>query len=198
LRSDEPGRASAYLPPAVWEIVKTYEDTGKRFLSLDDFRDLLIFAVLSCAGSAVQRELSDILSATEGLENRLTRAIRRGRDVEEIVRFTKTKRYTETRIKRLIIHTIMGLTKEAMAEIDEGDICARVLAFSAKGAKLIRRIKKTGGSVPLITNPNREREMLARCRLMAEFDAKAADLRKLVSDGNLGGFRDENAHPALP
>jgi hypothetical protein len=116
--------------------------------------------------------------------------------MDEIIRFTKTKRYTETRIKRLIVHTVMGLTKDDMREIDTGGIYARVLAFSPKGAEMIRRIKKNQSSVPVITNPNREQAAFSECCRMLDFDRKAADIRKLATDGNLGGFFDFNIHPS--
>jgi predicted nucleotidyltransferase len=187
----ETDRASDYLPADVWAAMRAYADEGGRLLFTDDLRTLLIYAVLS----ADDVYLSQILSATEGLENRLIRAVRRGRDMAEIVRFTKTKRYTETRIKRLIVHTVMGLTKQDMRAIDAGGIYGRVLAFSDRGAKLIRRVKKTEGAIPLISNPNREQSALSGCSLMPAFDRKAADVRKLAEDGCLGGFCDLKCNP---
>ncbi|MDR1028418.1 MAG: nucleotidyltransferase family protein, partial [Clostridiales Family XIII bacterium] len=196
LRADGIDRAARYLPREVRASVAAYTADGGRLLDLDDLRIPLICAVL--AGASARdggRGPADVFSAAEGLENRLIRAVRRGRDMDEIVRFTKTKRYTETRIKRLIVHTVMGLMKEDMRVIEGGGLYARVLAFSDRGAGLIRRVKKTPRSIPLITNPNRERAARSGCTRLVDFDVKAADMRKLISDGALAGFFDLNIYP---
>jgi predicted nucleotidyltransferase len=191
LLAGEAERASAYMPPDVWAAIRSYTNGSGRLLALDDMRAFLLYATLTADTACLSR----ILSATEGLENRLIRAARRGRDMADIVRFTKTKRYTETRIKRLIIHTVMGLTKDDMRAVEAGGIYGRVLAFSDRGAKLIRRVKKTTGAIPLITNPNRERAAFAGSLHMSEFDRKAADVRRLARDGCLGGFCDLKLNP---
>jgi predicted nucleotidyltransferase len=123
--------------------------------TMENLRELLIYKVITTPPA----ELSKILSATEGLENRLIKAVRTGGTMEEIIKHTKTKRYTQTRIQRLIIHTILGINKGEY-EGTEG-IYGRILAFNEKGRALLRKIKKQELSTyPLITNPVRQRDQL--------------------------------------
>ena len=135
---EDEAMALKYVTPATRTGIKKYLKNGNRFVFSDHLRPLIIFSALS----REPEELSDILTATEGLENRLLEGIRKGGTVEEIVRAIKTRRYTETRVKRLLIHTLMGLTKGDMTQIYGGDIYGRILAFSGKGAELLRHIKK--------------------------------------------------------
>jgi hypothetical protein len=108
------------------------------------------------------------------------------------VRFTKTRRYTETRVRRLILHTILGLTKERMAAALTEPLYARVLAFSEKGAGLIRR-SRTSGGIPLITNPNRQKALLTESPQTFSFALKAAEFYRLLRKGNLAGFNELTA-----
>jgi predicted nucleotidyltransferase len=158
-------------------------------------RPFFVFAVLSLEREA----LSEILSATEGLENRMIEGIRRGETMAEIIRYTKSKRYTETRVKRLMIHTLLGLGKGDMTQIYGGDIYGRVLAFSAAGAELLRYIKKNDlAAFPLMTNMNKQREPeteSADLKKLIEFDLKASDLYRLAQRGEIKGFIDSKCNP---
>jgi predicted nucleotidyltransferase len=136
--------------------------------------------------------LSEILSATEGLENRLASAVHRAHDMDEAVRYTKTRRYTETRVRRLILHTVLGLTKAQMAAAIKEPPYARVLAFSEAGAKLIRRAKRAG-DIPIISNANREKALLSASPVTFGFDIKAAEFYRLLQKGNIAGFNEYTA-----
>jgi predicted nucleotidyltransferase len=179
-----------YVPDTTYDLIEAHLRSGGRLLSIDDLLQMLIYTV-SCSEA---EPLSRILSATEGLEHRLIKAVRSGGDMARIIRLTKTKRYTQTRIRRLIAHTVIGLTKDAMYIAYPERLYARVLAFNDTGAKLIRRIKKQG-SIPLITNANREEELLKDSQLTLSFDRKAADLHRIMEYGALNGFDDLKIPP---
>jgi predicted nucleotidyltransferase len=205
--ADDPYR---YLPPAAACLIRGHLGAGGRLVFADALFPHLVRSVIAAgpdgAGSTAFATdarvpgppvLSDILSATEGLENRLARAVRRARSMDEAVRYTKTRRYTETRVRRLILHTVMGLTKDAAAAALAEPLYARVLAFSETGARLIRRAKKEG-SIPVITNANRERDALALSSVTFGYDVRAAELYCLLSHGDLAGFNERSArlyHP---
>jgi predicted nucleotidyltransferase len=184
---DDPYR---YMPDAAVCVIREHIEAGGRFVFADALFPHLVKSVITADASA----LSGMLSATEGLENRLATAVRRARCMDEAVRYTKTRRYTETRVRRLILHTVMGLTKDAMAAALTEPPYARVLAFSETGARLIRRAKKEG-SIPVITNAHRERGALAPSPVTFGYDLRAAELYRLLECGNLAGFNEKNARP---
>ncbi|MDR0596330.1 MAG: nucleotidyltransferase family protein [Clostridiales Family XIII bacterium] len=175
----------AFLPESSANAMREYIANGSPLASAEALFPFLAYAVImagsGCAGGSAGRgfELAEILSATEGLENRLVSAVRRASNMYEAVRYTKTRRYTETRVRRLILHTVAGLTKELMAAAEKEPPYARVLAFTEKGAKLIRRAKKEGG-IPFVSNSRTEKELCAAAPVTAGFDRKAEELYGLL------------------
>ena len=188
-------KAFRALPSFTRSAVRRYIESGCRLMFMEDLRQLLIYAVIRGGHEG----FSEILSATEGLENRMEQAVRRGGDMAGMISAIKTKRYTETRIKRLLIHTILGLKKGDMAQIYGGGIYGRILAFSPAGRELLGRVKKAGSaSYPLVTNLNKQmarRKEGADIKRLIEFDIMAADVYQLASKGNIKGYYDDKFNP---
>jgi predicted nucleotidyltransferase len=201
----EGGDPYGYLPDAAARTIRSHMKAGGRLVFADTVFPHLVRTVISegrnptyatdgGTGRIAAASLSDILSATEGLENRLIKAARRARTMDEAVRFTKTRRYTETRVRRLILHSVMGLTKGAMSIAVAEPVYARVLSFSETGAKLIRRAKKEG-AIPVITNANKERDDLAPSPVTFSFDVRAAEFYRLLERGTIAGYNEESEPP---
>jgi len=108
-------------------------------------------AVLRCSVS----ELEQIASAGEGLGNKLKKEIRMSKDIEDLIKRVKSRRYTETRICRLLTQTLIGLKKLDLTGAPS--LYARVLGLNEKGAELLRYIKKKESArIPVITNINKD------------------------------------------
>ncbi|MDR2610536.1 MAG: nucleotidyltransferase family protein, partial [Clostridiales Family XIII bacterium] len=101
---------SAYLPEATRDVISEYEARGVAPVKQEALLQLLLYRIATSG----PEELAQVFSATEGLENRLIAAANRASSLQEAIRYTKTRRYTETRVKRLIAHTVVGLTKADM------------------------------------------------------------------------------------
>ncbi|HZK01260.1 MAG TPA: nucleotidyltransferase family protein, partial [Anaerovoracaceae bacterium] len=131
--------------------------------------------------------LSEIISSGEGLENRLKRAIIGSKSTEDIVRFILSKRYTETRVKRLLIHTLVSLKRKDFFRIIESHaLYARVLGFSPKGAELIRYIKRERCShIPIVTNINKELTKENPVWEILSYDILATDIYNLAHFGGI-------------
>jgi hypothetical protein len=67
-----------------------------------------------------------------------------------------------------------------MAAAEKEPPYARVLAFTEKGAKLIRRSKKEG-VIPFVSNSKTEKELCAAAPVTAGFDRKASELYRLLA-----------------
>ena len=93
------------------------------------------------------QQLTQYADVTEGLENKLYEACRLHDTVEEIIQAVKSKRYTYTRIRRILYNIFLDIPK-GMREREPEFI--RVLAFNVKGQKLLNRMKKTA-ALPIIT-----------------------------------------------
>ena len=136
----------------------------------------LYLVLISKILTAAPEELGELVSAGEGLQNRLKKAALRAESIEELVQLVKSKRYTETRIRRFLIHIVFGLTQQA-----EGQHYARVLAFNAKGAALLRKIKKEAcAQIPVLTNVNKELEKNSPVYESVKLDFTASEIYHLI------------------
>ena len=96
-------------------------------------------------------DISRVQGVTEGLENRIKKASLKSSTVEQLINSIKTRRYTRTKIQRIILHLMMNLSKKDVKTFNRcGPLYARVLGFSKKGKTLLRTIKKSS-STPLIS-----------------------------------------------
>ena len=94
-------------------------------------------------------ELKDIYGINEGLENKLIEAAYLSKNLEEFINFVVSRRYTRSRIQRLLLYILTGLKKEQIKYFDEINY-ARILAFNQRGREIIKEIKKSS-QIPVIT-----------------------------------------------
>jgi len=136
----------------------------------------------SCIVTSLEEELESIFSAGEGLGSKMKKVIRSAQNVEDLILAIKSKRYTRTRIQRLLAHSALHLTKADFEKIRKKNInYARVLAFNETGAKLLRQIKKSKVSIPVITNINKQRDEAGLAQELLRYDILASDFYNLVS-----------------
>ena len=106
-------------------------------------------AVLAKLRGMSTEEFSALPDLSEGLENRLIKYARSCPTLAELFERTKTKRYTMSRIRRLVRCACLGITAED-AEIPPQYI--RVLAVGQKGREILRQMSRTA-DLPVITRP---------------------------------------------
>ncbi|GAI32311.1 unnamed protein product [marine sediment metagenome] len=96
-------------------------------------------------------EISHIHGVNEGLENRIKRASLKSSSIEDLINQIKTRRYTRTKIQRILLHVMMNLSKDDVTTFNShGPLYIRILGFSKKGKTLLRTIKKKS-TLPQIT-----------------------------------------------
>lgn len=173
---------------------KMIEDNKNIITDLEQFNQLLIYSIFTKSDD----QLMDIYSITEGLENKVRDSAKDATSVNDLIKLIKSKRYTETRIKRILIHILLNLTKSSTSRIiDENQMYTRVLAFNEKGASLLKSIKKEECSeIPIITNIRKERDMLDGCQDLFDYDILASDIYNLVTFGSVGENSEYRQIPA--
>ena len=88
-------------------------------------------------------DLYGIFEMTEGIEHILKKEILRAKSIEELTMHMKSKRFTYTRIRRILLNTLVGLTKTDMEIVknSEEPPCSRILAFNDTGRQMLKEIK---------------------------------------------------------
>ena len=135
------------IPPSGFSVLESELREGRGPITLDSYRQS-IFAILRRMSSD---DIFRIQGVTEGLENRIEKASLKSYTIEQLINAIKTRRYTRTKIQRIILHIMMNLSKGDISIFNKyGPLYARVLGFSKKGKTLLRAIKKNS-STPLIS-----------------------------------------------
>ena len=91
--------------------------------------------------------LAKIADVAEGLGNRFVKFSKTTYGADELSEAVKTKRYTKTRIDRIIINSLLGITD---SDTELSPQYAKVLAFNDKGTQIIKEIRKKS-KIPVIT-----------------------------------------------
>lgn len=112
------------------------------------------------------QELRMIYEMNEGIENRLKKYIYSANSFSEYIEKIKTKRYTQTRLQRLLVYVLLQITKKDVKEMFLGQTNVRVLGFTESGQKYLSQYKKKLGS-SLITNINQNTKKLVKKDIIA-------------------------------
>lgn len=173
------GEAGFFVPEITLNSIKKQ----KQLLYLEDFSQVIFSKLLQSPNN----ELKEIYSVSEGLENRIKNQIRRSDDIQKLIDSVISKRYTETRMKRVLIHSLLNLDKYKFNEIINNKVnYCRVLGFSQNGAKLLRLIKKEElNDLPVITNINKEIDTQDKMWLLMNYDVLSSDLYNLLAKAKL-------------
>ena len=142
-------------------------------------------------------QIEDCPSWGEGLANLLAYAAASEDGFGDIICSVKSKRYTYTRISRLCMQTILGITRSEYPYASPGYV--RVLGFTAKGRELLAELKgRDGRSLPVITNINKEADQLdeAASAVLA-LDVHAADIYNLVTGRDTANHSDHVRRPVM-
>ena len=98
-------------------------------------------AILYRLRTMTDAEFEALPYGSEGLWRKLMHASRECTTLEDIIAATKSKRYTRTRIDRMILCAALGLTAE---DLSTPVPYCRVLAFNDRGRELLKEARRSG------------------------------------------------------
>jgi len=169
IRSGRVRNIAAYVPSAVCNMLTAAAEKGI-CPSREELAERAVLAFLRLKTAA---DLEQLPAVSEGLENRLYRAIREAHDLESLITLAKTKRYARTRLQRLIYCAFLGVTADMTSGTPP---YLRVLGANAKGREILRLAKENGTSLPVISRASQVPELDDRAKRIFELECQAADL----------------------
>ena len=98
-------------------------------------------AILARLRTMADTEFEALPYGSEGLWRKLMHACRDSATLEEIIAKTKSKRYTRTRIDRMVMCAFLGITSDRLASPAP---YARVLGFTDAGRSLLKKARENG------------------------------------------------------
>lgn len=137
----------------------------------DDYFKLLKYKIMT------DNSLNIYQTVDEGIDRKLKKVISECNSYEELIDKVKSKRYTYNRISRMLLHILIGFTKEMASNMKKIEYI-RILGFNAKGQAYLNSIKKDC-DLPLLS---RFKKNISE---MLELELHATTIYNLVNDDSL-------------
>lgn len=158
----------------------TYKDIGP-FPS--DFDKMIISKVITESSE----NLAKLPDCSEGLENRIKALVKDNTTVDGLVNKVSTKRYTESRVRRILICNLLGITKKIIADSLDNPLYAKVLAVKDESKDLISLISKNI-TLPLVTRKSDADSLKKTALTVFNIDVLANDLYNLATNEKTNEF----------
>ncbi|RXI46828.1 nucleotidyltransferase [Clostridium tetani] len=133
------------VPETVLNMLKNFQNEQCKFPFEEDMFTYIKHKYFSNTGS-----IENLPDVSEGIHNRIYRALDTCNTLKEAMNMIKTKRYTYTRIKRILCHYFIGMDMINSDELRRKPCpYARILGFNRKGQDILKLIKKSS-NIPII------------------------------------------------
>lgn len=127
-----------HLPLESFEILKSLYNSNYDFVHKEN-----LFPFLKYKLTTSKKNFTNIPEIIEGLDNKILKEITNSNSLEELTLNIKSKRYTYTRISRILTQLFLGFDNYAIYELRKNPPnYARVLGLNQTGAKILKSIKQ--------------------------------------------------------
>ncbi len=136
------------VPRSTYKILSRQIRDGNIVLGLENFEKEIIYTLRKMN----IREIANLPDVSEGLENLIKNSADNCNDMSKLIANIKSKRYTQTRIQRILLYALLGIDKKMMEDSKKVTPYVRVLGFTNKGKELISEINKRNPKINMITS----------------------------------------------
>jgi predicted nucleotidyltransferase len=140
------------LPQSSFDIIMELVEKNYEFCFSSKMYKFIKYKCLT-EGPTGFLNLKDV---NEGIHHRIFKFINTSESLEELIQNIKTKRYTYSRISRLLTQYFIGFERYKIDHmLKEGCSYVRVLGLNNKGAEILKLMKKSS-QLNIITNLNKK------------------------------------------
>lgn len=175
-----------FIPEKSYEIICNAIRQKAAPVDFSNLEKLIIYRLRTMTES----EYKQLPNISEGIENRLRNVSLNATNLEELFDKIKTKRYPNSRLRRLVLRALLHIT--------EGDCSIppqyiRVLGFNEKGKEILREMRKTA-KLPIVMKAQDIKELSLEARRQFECESIADDIYALAlpKTGKFGKNFTEN------
>ncbi|NRT89167.1 nucleotidyltransferase [Clostridium beijerinckii] len=141
------------MPKASYDILLNLSSSNYPFIFEEDTFKYIKYKLLTN-----ERSLSNLPDASEGIDNKILKEILKSNSLNELILNSKSKRYTYTRISRILLQSFLNLEDFDLLNLSKSSVpYARVLAFNSTGQSILKSIK-ANSSINLITKVPRNNQ----------------------------------------
>lgn len=136
------------VPNSTYQIFGQQAKKGEIVLGLEKYEKEIIYTLRKMPVS----EIAELPDVSEGLENAIKNASNNCNNLEDLINGIKSKRYTQTRIQRILIYALLGINKRMMENSKNVNPYIRVLGFTQKGKMMLSEITARNPRINMITS----------------------------------------------
>ncbi|MEG2893180.1 MAG: nucleotidyltransferase [Clostridium sp.] len=138
-------------------------------ITLNDYSNIILYKLRSSSLEFIK----SLVDVSEGLEYKIKKSCENSSTVNELIDNIVSKRYSKTRIQRILLYALFNITKDVYKEHSKISYI-RVLGFNDKGRDILKKIKKTS-LYPIISMPS------SKDINLFHYDLLASDIYSLSS-----------------
>ena len=153
------------------------------FKELDGYPGEFDKMIMTALLTTPTESLAKILDCTEGVENRIKALSKDSRSVDALISKVTTKRYTSSRIRRILTSCLLGIKADLVHDALDSETYAKVLAVNKESMDLISLISQNS-SIPLLTRKSDVNALRRTANKCFEIDVLANDLYNLARNEN--------------
>lgn len=158
----------------------TLEKNFFYLISLENFYDLIRYEILKN-----KEDLKNIQDMEVGLENRLYESALKNLDFNCFFNEILSKRLTISRLQRILLHILLGLTKDVTNNTKFSIPFVKILGFSKKGQEYLNFLKKTDSykeNKILTSNRNLKEFLNEEEKFLFEFNERCSQIYRVKSN----------------
>ena len=136
------------VPYETYELLDEKIKAGNVVPSLAAFEKEIIYKI-RCMTT---EEIANVPDVSEGLEFRIKQAADNYNTLKDLIENINTKRYTQTRIQRILVYILLGITNKDMNQSKKITPYIRVLGFNKHGKKIVSAIAEANPKIKIIVS----------------------------------------------
>lgn len=148
IKNKDFNKIKSLLPNSTYSILMENINNKHIISDLNIFEKEIVYSLRKMS----IKEITNLPDVSEGLEFTIKDAVNSCNNIYDLLNKIKSKRYTQSRIQRILLYSLLGITKEDMEVAKNIVPYARVLGFNNNGKKLISEIYKKNPNISLITS----------------------------------------------
>lgn len=148
LQGGEYANLRKVIPRSSYTIIGQESRKGGMVLSLSKYEKEIIYTLRKMT----VEEIADLPDVSEGLQFAIKNAANEANNLKDLISNIKSKRYTQTRIQRILLYALLGIDKKLMENSRKVVPYVRVLGFTQKGKSLLSEISRRNPKLNIITS----------------------------------------------
>lgn len=136
------------MPTSSFNILNENIKKGTFVNNLSSFDKEIIYTLRKMS----IEEIANLPDVSEGLEYSIKSAADSCNSVIELLSIVDSKRYTKTRLQRILLYAIIGITKKDIQLSQNINPYIRILGFNNKGRDIISEVSDRSPKIELVTS----------------------------------------------